>query len=59
MFYVLASEYPEKVANVKAMISLAPVAFLGHLTNPLLRSLSPYYQEYLQVNETIYYTLTC
>ena len=35
MFYVLMSERPQYNSKISAMFSLAPVAFLSHMTNPL------------------------
>lgn len=35
MFYVLMSERPQYNSKIAAMFSLAPVAFLSHMTNPL------------------------
>jgi pimeloyl-ACP methyl ester carboxylesterase len=35
MFYVLMSERPEYNSKILAMFSLAPVAFLSHITNPM------------------------
>lgn len=35
MFYVLLAEWPEYNSKVLAMFSLAPIAFLSHMTSPL------------------------
>jgi pimeloyl-ACP methyl ester carboxylesterase len=35
MLYVLLSERPQYNSKIWAMFSLAPVAFLSHMTNPL------------------------
>lgn len=35
MFYVLLSERPQYNSKIWAMFSLAPVAFLSHMTSPL------------------------
>jgi pimeloyl-ACP methyl ester carboxylesterase len=35
MFYVLLSERPQYNSKILAMFSLAPAAFLSHMTNPL------------------------
>jgi pimeloyl-ACP methyl ester carboxylesterase len=37
LFYVLCSEQPEYNSKIRAMFSLAPVAFMSHLKNPLLK----------------------
>lgn len=36
-FYVMGSERPEYNAKIKAMINLAPVAFLSNQRSPLLK----------------------
>jgi lysosomal acid lipase/cholesteryl ester hydrolase len=36
-FYVLCSERPEYNSKIRGMFSLAPIAFMSHLTNPLLQ----------------------
>ena len=41
MFYVMAIERPDIAARVKAMYSLAPVAYIYYLKNPL-QLLTPY-----------------
>ncbi|XP_046748809.1 lipase 3-like [Diprion similis] len=41
MFYVMASERPDVARKVKAMFSLAPVAFLNHVKSPI-RIVAPY-----------------
>jgi len=35
MFYVLMSERPQYNSKILAMFSLAPAAFLSHMTSPL------------------------
>jgi lysosomal acid lipase/cholesteryl ester hydrolase len=35
MFYVFLSERPQYNSKIRAMFSLAPVAFSSHMTNPL------------------------
>ena len=35
MFFVLMSERPQYNSKILAMFSLAPVAFLSHMTSPL------------------------
>jgi lysosomal acid lipase/cholesteryl ester hydrolase len=37
MFYVLGSERPEYNSKIRAMFSLAPVAFMSHLKSPLVQ----------------------
>lgn len=37
MFYVMASERPEYNTKIRAMISLAPVAFMSHLKSPMIQ----------------------
>jgi lysosomal acid lipase/cholesteryl ester hydrolase len=37
MFYVLGSERPEYNSKIRAMFSLAPVAFMSHLKSPLIQ----------------------
>jgi pimeloyl-ACP methyl ester carboxylesterase len=37
MFYVLCSERPEYNSKIRGMFGLAPVAFMAHLKNPLLK----------------------
>jgi lysosomal acid lipase/cholesteryl ester hydrolase len=37
MFYVLCSERPEYNSKIRAMFSLAPIAFMSHLKSPLLQ----------------------
>jgi lysosomal acid lipase/cholesteryl ester hydrolase len=37
MFYVLTSELPEYNSKIRAMISLAPVAFMSHLKSPVIQ----------------------
>jgi predicted alpha/beta hydrolase len=37
MFYGLCSERPEYNSKIRAMFSLAPVAFMSHLRNPMLK----------------------
>lgn len=37
MFYVMASERPEYNRKIRAMISLAPVAFMSHLKSPMIQ----------------------
>lgn len=41
MFYVMASERPEVAVKVRAMFSLAPVAFVNHVKSPI-RIVAPY-----------------
>ncbi|XP_015605713.1 lipase 3 isoform X2 [Cephus cinctus] len=42
-FYVMASERPEYNAKVKAMISMAPVAFLANQRSPFLKCVVPFH----------------
>ena len=49
MFYVMGSERPEYNEKIRAMFSLAPVAYMSHLKSPLLQLLSNI-GEGLQVN---------
>jgi lysosomal acid lipase/cholesteryl ester hydrolase len=35
MFYILLSERPQYSSKIRAAFSLAPVAFLSHMPNPL------------------------
>jgi lysosomal acid lipase/cholesteryl ester hydrolase len=37
MFYVLCTERPEYNSKIKAMFSLAPIAFMPHLKSPLIQ----------------------
>ncbi|XP_074029899.1 lipase 3-like [Leptinotarsa decemlineata] len=37
VFYVMASSRPEYNAKIKAHVSLAPIAFMKHVTSPLLK----------------------
>jgi len=37
MFYILCSERPEYNSKIRAMFSLAPVAFMSNLKSPLIR----------------------
>lgn len=37
MFYVLGAERPEYNNKIRAMFSLAPVAFMSHLKSPLIQ----------------------
>lgn len=37
MFYVLASERPEYNSKIRAMFSLAPVAFMSYLKSPIIQ----------------------
>jgi lysosomal acid lipase/cholesteryl ester hydrolase len=37
MFYVLGSERPEYNSKIRAMFSLAPVAFMSHLKSPVIQ----------------------
>jgi pimeloyl-ACP methyl ester carboxylesterase len=37
MFYVLCSERPEYNSKIRAMFSLAPIAFMSNLKSPMLR----------------------
>lgn len=36
-FYVMTSQKPEYNSKIRAMFSLAPIAYMNHLTSPLLR----------------------
>ncbi|XP_067000018.2 lipase 3 [Anabrus simplex] len=40
MFYVMASEKPEYNEKIRAMISLAPVAYMNHVRSPALQLLA-------------------
>jgi lysosomal acid lipase/cholesteryl ester hydrolase len=40
MFYVLCSERPEYNSKIRAMFSLAPIAFMSHMKSPLLQIVS-------------------
>jgi pimeloyl-ACP methyl ester carboxylesterase len=40
MFYVLATERPEYNNKIRAMFSLAPIAFMSNLNSPLLQIVS-------------------
>lgn len=35
MFYVMASARPDVAVKVKAMFSLAPIAFINHMKSPI------------------------
>jgi len=37
MFYVLCSERPEYNSKIRAMFSLAPIAFMSHMQSPLIQ----------------------
>jgi hypothetical protein len=37
MFYVLCAERPEYNSKIRAMFSLAPIAFMSNLKSPMLR----------------------
>jgi len=37
MFYVLCSERPEYNSKIRAMFSLAPIAFMSHMKSPLIQ----------------------
>ncbi|XP_069680601.1 lipase 3-like [Periplaneta americana] len=41
MFYVMAAERPEYNDKIAAMVSLAPVAYMSHLDNILVKLLAP------------------
>lgn len=41
-FYVMSSMKPEYNAKVKAMYSLAPIAFMNHMTSPLLKIIAQF-----------------
>ncbi|CAG9858471.1 unnamed protein product [Phyllotreta striolata] len=45
-FYVMASEKPEYNSKIKLQVSLSPVAFLKHMTNPLLKAISIFEQPF-------------
>lgn len=36
-FYVMASQLPEYNDKIRAMFSLAPIAYMNHMTSPLLK----------------------
>ncbi|CAK1584939.1 unnamed protein product [Parnassius mnemosyne] len=40
-FFVMASERPEYNSKISIMVSLAPVAFLGHMKSPTIQLLAP------------------
>ncbi|XP_014204869.1 lipase 3-like [Copidosoma floridanum] len=44
MFYVMAIEKPEVASKINVMLSLAPVAFVGHMKSPI-RLLVPFIRE--------------
>ena len=44
MFYAMAIDRPDIASNIKAMFSLAPVAFMSHLKSPI-RLLVPFMRE--------------
>jgi lysosomal acid lipase/cholesteryl ester hydrolase len=37
MFYVLCAERPEYNSKIRAMFSLAPIAFMSHMESPLIQ----------------------
>jgi lysosomal acid lipase/cholesteryl ester hydrolase len=37
MFYVLCAERPEYNSKIRAMFSLAPIAFMSHMKSPLIQ----------------------
>lgn len=37
VFYILCSEKPEYNAKIRVHISLAPIAYMNHMTSPLLQ----------------------
>ncbi|XP_043268566.1 lipase 3-like [Venturia canescens] len=56
-FFVMASERPEYCGKVKAMVCLAPIAFLSNQRSPLLKCVVPLHivmkwaQSYCNINE--------
>ncbi|XP_069680507.1 lipase 3-like [Periplaneta americana] len=42
MFYVMGAKVPEYNDKIRAMVSLAPVAYMSHMTSPLIQLLSAY-----------------
>ena len=54
MFYVMAIDKPEVASNIKAMFSLAPIAFINHLKSPI-RLLAPFIHEF-EVSAIIFHT---
>lgn len=57
MFYVMASERPDIARKIRAMFSLAPVAFLNHVKSPI-RILAPYVRDIEVRNYTRLFTYT-
>ncbi|OXU21284.1 hypothetical protein TSAR_013378 [Trichomalopsis sarcophagae] len=45
-FAVMASEKPEIASNVRAMFALAPVVYDGHIKQPLLKIVAPFWKEF-------------
>ncbi|XP_046625247.1 lipase 3-like isoform X1 [Neodiprion virginianus] len=43
IFYVMASELPEYNSKIRAMVSLAPIAFLAHQRSPLIKCTVHFY----------------
>lgn len=39
-FYVMTSQRPEYNAKIRAMFSLAPIAYMNHMTSPLMKLLA-------------------
>jgi len=42
MFYVLGSERPEYNSKIRAMFSLAPVAFMSHMKSPVIQLIAEF-----------------
>lgn len=51
-FYVMASQLPEYNAKIRAMFSLAPIAYMSHMTSPLMQILSVF-DGTLEVSEVL------
>ncbi|XP_044254321.1 lipase 3-like [Tribolium madens] len=43
VFFVMASERPEYNAKIRLMSALAPIAYMGHLPNPLIFQVAEHY----------------
>lgn len=52
-FYVMTSKRPEYNNKIKVQISLAPIAYMNHMTSPLMQLLS-YFEGPLGVSRNLY-----
>nr|CAD7606560.1 unnamed protein product [Timema genevievae] len=54
-FYVMGSMRPEYNDKIRAMFSLAPIAYMSHMTSPLLQLISQYITELQTGQDKIFY----